>query len=44
MNLAGGAQGIGFGIAEHLASLGAHVVLLDMNDVALQSGKQRIWD
>ena len=35
--ITGGAQGIGFGIAEHLATQGAHVVLLDMNDAALQS-------
>ena len=35
----GGAQGIGYGIAEHLASQGAHVVLLDMNDTVLQTGE-----
>lgn len=35
--ITGGAQGIGFGIAENLAGLGAHVVLLDMNDTALQA-------
>ena len=40
--ITGGASGIGFGIAEHLAALGHHVILADINEDAAQQAAQKL--
>lgn len=42
--ITGGSQGIGFSIAEAFAKEGAHVVLFDIDEKALQKAKKNIHD
>jgi len=42
--ITGGARGIGFAIAQRLASEGAHVVLLDLSAAALEPSTQKLLD